>query len=147
MHLPFLPPSLLPSSTEKCSESKLCPELPLPSPFRLGKGNRLLLLPPWDAEIQKGERRAQPGAAGADLEEWGCSGDESLQITCRKDRVHTHVLGVTWKKVQASVEWSLKGKGGKSSSSTGSKSLWFYASWNNKCKVFFNSPSHICGCR
>ena len=36
--------------------------------------------------FQKGERRAQLEAAGADLEEWGCSGAKGLQIICRKGK-------------------------------------------------------------
>lgn len=63
-----------PSKYRKMQWEKTCPELPQ------------LLVPPWDAGFQKGERRAQPGAAGADLEEWGCSGAAGLQIICRKGK-------------------------------------------------------------
>lgn len=104
-------------------------------------------MPPWDAEFQKGERRAQPGAVGACLEEWGCSGDEGLQNICSKDKGAYSCFG-GYMRESTSINWmKLKGESWEIFIFNRVQITLALCILKHECKVSFNSPSHICGYR
>lgn len=104
-------------------------------------------MPPWDAEFQKGERRPQPGAVGAYLEEWGCSGDEGLQNICSKDKGAYSCFG-GYMRESASINWmKLKGESWEIFIFNRVQITLALCILKHECKVSFNSSSHICGYR